>query len=221
MGVPGEGRDGHARRLREAEDGRLPPRGRPAPLHALPPVARAPRPRVGLSHPGHRLQQQARSLAGPVVLPGPRAVGRRHGHDRPLYQEVLRLRHRAATPAERGDEPGRHVLHSRRPQPEVAVEDGRFHRGRRPRPEDPGRRELGGLLQPRVLPVLRPRLLPHLDPDGGAEGIRHPLRGPRRLQPSPREGNGALRLDRSRPGEEAGPRGAPQADGALRQRDLR
>ena len=219
--VRGEGRCRHARRLREAQVGRLPPRRHPAPLHALPPLARAPRPRLGLPHPGHRLQQQPGRLAGSVVLPGPGEVGRRDDHDRPLHEEVLRLRHRAAAEAERGDELRGHVLHRHRPQPAVAVEDGRYHRGRRPRSEDPGRRELGELLRHHVLPDLRPRLRPHLDPDGGAEGLRHPLRGSRRLQPPPREGDGALRLDRSRPGEEAGPRGAPQADGALRQRGLR
>ena len=130
VGVPGEGRRRHARRLREAEDGRLPPRRRPAPLHAVPPLARAPRPRLGLSHPGHRLQQQPRRLAGPVVLPGPRAVGRRDGHDRPLHEEVLRPRHRAAVPAERGDELRRHVLHRHRPEPASGS-------GRRPAPSRP------------------------------------------------------------------------------------
>ncbi len=107
------------------------------------------------------------------------------------------------------------------PNRAVAVEDLGEHHRRRPRAPDPRRRELDGLLQPRLLPDLRPRLLPHLDPDGGPEGLRDALRGALRLQPEARARDRPLRLDRGRPGEKAGPRGPPAADGALRQHGLR
>jgi len=82
VGVPREGRAGDARRLREAEDRRLPARGRPAPLHALPPLAGAPRPSVGLPRPGRRppdtldraypfLAQKRVAFGFPDILFGP------------------------------------------------------------------------------------------------------------------------------------------------------
>ena len=42
--------------------------------------------------------------------------------------------------SDRRDELRRHVLHRHRPQPAMAVEDVGLARGRRPRPEDAGRR---------------------------------------------------------------------------------